>query len=450
MLTLVRGERIKLADISTATCLKVGLSADVPVGNTLDISCFGVDVQDKLSDDRYFIFYNQKSSPCGSIKSLGEGNGDHEQFQIDLSHLPSFIRKLVFVVTIDGRGVMSQVHNGYLRLLDSSNEVARFSFSGSDFGKEKAIIAGEIYFKDVWRFSAVGHGFNGGLSALLKHFGGDEITHSPDLHIGSPTENKQPEKKSQKMDIPVQGITIEFAESTSASFDSALKQAKSAFTFQEYKRGKKQWYCATWSKEQIFEIIKLAKELKGLRNRKIYIDGKEHSWNDVFYFVYCMESRQQAYRPDEYCFGIDDGRLNIWGCKNANMEWTNWAKWFSFGSFKSKERFVFDKKRIRHDLENNLYKIRFCPFFSPQLVETVFNLFPNEVTISDKGYWEYKRCYDEVPGTIRIKRIIDNGGFRYTDEFFSDGVSPKGIDEAITILHNAFKSLGRKQLAIKR
>jgi tellurite resistance protein TerA len=29
--------------------------------------------------------------------------------------------------------------------------------------------------KDVWRFAAVGQGFNGGLSALLKHFGGEDI-----------------------------------------------------------------------------------------------------------------------------------------------------------------------------------------------------------------------------------------------------------------------------------
>ncbi len=177
---LVRGQKIKLSDVCKATCLQVELSVDAPVGIIADISCFGLDIQDKLSDDRYFIFYNQKSSPCRSIESLGSKNGDHEQFQIDLSRLPSAVRKLVFVVTIDGDGVMSQIHKGYLRLLEQSQEAARFSFSGSDFREEKAIIAGEIYFKDVWRLSAVGQGFNGGLSALLKHFGGEEINSSPD------------------------------------------------------------------------------------------------------------------------------------------------------------------------------------------------------------------------------------------------------------------------------
>lgn len=174
MQNLIRGQKVKLSDLFNKNQLRVGLS--VSASNlTLDISCFGVDDKNKLSDDRYFIFYNQKISPCGSLSSTGARNGDQEQFDVDLSRLPSTVRKLVFVITIDGNGVMSQIHDGYLRLLDRSTELVRFSFSSSDFKDEKAIMVGEIYFKDIWRFSAVGQGFNGGLSALLKHFGGEEV-----------------------------------------------------------------------------------------------------------------------------------------------------------------------------------------------------------------------------------------------------------------------------------
>ena len=176
MLSLVRGQKIKLSDVTNITQIQVGLAITATSGMSIDISCFGVDAQDKLSDDRYFIFYNQKSSPNNEISSLGKQNGDMERFQIDLSRLPSSIRKLVFTITIDGEGTMSSTKQGYLRLLDKANELAKFTFTGADFSGEKAIIAGEIYFKDVWRFSAVGQGFNGGLSALLKHFGGQEIT----------------------------------------------------------------------------------------------------------------------------------------------------------------------------------------------------------------------------------------------------------------------------------
>ena len=191
MLTLIRGQKIKLAALTPATSLKVSLTIHGPAGITFDISCFGLDSQDKLSDDRYFIFYNQKESPCGSLRILGAGNGDHEQFQLDLSRLPAFIRKLVFVVTIDGDEVMSQIDDGYLRILDPVIDVGRFAFSGADFGNERALIVGEVYFKDVWRFSAVGQGFDGGLNALLKYFGGEEET-EPQLPVPPPAAAPQP------------------------------------------------------------------------------------------------------------------------------------------------------------------------------------------------------------------------------------------------------------------
>jgi tellurite resistance protein TerA len=60
-------------------------------------------------------------------------------------------------------------------LLNNGAEAARFRFQGSDFGPEKAILVAELYRKDGWRFAAIGQGFAGGLSALLKHFGGQEI-----------------------------------------------------------------------------------------------------------------------------------------------------------------------------------------------------------------------------------------------------------------------------------
>lgn len=176
MQQFVRGQKARLSDLTASTKLNLTLNVNGSTPNVaFDISCFGVDAAEKLSDDRYFIFFNQKSSPCGGIVSLGAQGDDKEVFQIDLAKLPSTIRKLVFTITIDGAGTMAQIANGYLRILDQNSEVVRFNFSGSDFKEEKALIVGEIYMKDIWRFAAVGQGFNGGLSALLKHFGGEEI-----------------------------------------------------------------------------------------------------------------------------------------------------------------------------------------------------------------------------------------------------------------------------------
>jgi tellurite resistance protein TerA len=176
MQPLMRGQKLKWESLSTATSLQVGLSGTLPTGSTIDYSCFGVDENGKLSDDRYFIFYNQRTSPCGALASRGAGDGDAERFAINLAKLPTSIRRLIFVMTIDGPGAMGQLTGGHWRLQGAGgNALAEFPLRGSDFGSEKALIVGELYRKDDWRLAAVGQGFNGGLGALLKHFGGEEV-----------------------------------------------------------------------------------------------------------------------------------------------------------------------------------------------------------------------------------------------------------------------------------
>ncbi len=179
MREIIKGQKAKLADITSTMQFEVGLSVSFTSPNVADISCFGLDSNSTLSDDRYFIFYNQKASPCGSVAALGARDGDQERFRVNLAGLPGTVRRLVLTATIDGTGTMAQVSQGYVRLLVNNAEVARYRFTGSDFNDERAIIIGEFYFKDVWRFGAVGQGFNGGLKALLQHFGGEEISEPP-------------------------------------------------------------------------------------------------------------------------------------------------------------------------------------------------------------------------------------------------------------------------------
>ena len=171
-MNFARGQESKLSDLTPLEELVVGVEA---AGSpAFDVSCFGVDQNGRLSDDRYFVFYNQKESPQGEILALGAQGADSEAFRVDLSRLPQKIQRLVFAVTLDGAGTMSQVRKGHLRLSAGGSEVARFTFSGSDFGEEKAVIAGELCREGGWRFAATGRGFDGGLSALLEHFGGEE------------------------------------------------------------------------------------------------------------------------------------------------------------------------------------------------------------------------------------------------------------------------------------
>ncbi|OQR60536.1 stress protein [Streptomyces maremycinicus] len=167
-----RGHKARISDLTAGTDLYVGVQITAP-GLTFDISCFGLDADERLSDDRYFVFFNQPKSPEESIQLLGAQAGDTESFRITLDRIPPQIHKLSFTATLDGAGQMSQINPGYLRIVAGGEEVARYAFNGSEFSSERAVMLGDFYLKDVWRFAAVGQGFDGGLDALLKNFGGE-------------------------------------------------------------------------------------------------------------------------------------------------------------------------------------------------------------------------------------------------------------------------------------
>ncbi|WAL97736.1 TerD family protein [Streptomyces sp. Je 1-369] len=184
-----RGHKAKVSDLTAGTDLYVGVQISAP-GLTFDISCFGLDASERLSDDRYFIFFNQPKSPEESIQLLGAQAGDSESFRVTLDRIPQQIQRLSFTATIDGAGQMSQVASGYIRIVAGGEEVVRYAFTGAEFSTERAVMLGDFYLKDVWRFAAIGQGFDGGLDALLRNFGGEvaeEEPAAPQQQAGAPS-----------------------------------------------------------------------------------------------------------------------------------------------------------------------------------------------------------------------------------------------------------------------
>lgn len=166
--------------------ISVGLGWDPRVTDgtafDLDASVFLLTAQGVVRSDADFIFYNQASSTCGSVKHkgdnrTGQGDGDDEVISIELSKVPTDVEKLVFAVTIhEGteRGQnFGQVPKAHIRVVNDSNssEVARYDLS-EDASTVTAMIFGELYRAGAeWKFKAIGSGFNQGLGALAKNYG---------------------------------------------------------------------------------------------------------------------------------------------------------------------------------------------------------------------------------------------------------------------------------------
>ena len=149
-----------------------------------DYCCFGIDAADQLSDDRYMVFYNQPRTPKSEITHFIDDS--RAVYHANLTQLPDSIQKLVFTVSIDGNGTMGQISQFEVAISQEGCEPIVLQLAGTDFAEEKAIISLEVYQKNAWRYSAVARGFNGGLGDLLRSYGGEEITDTPDAEKENP------------------------------------------------------------------------------------------------------------------------------------------------------------------------------------------------------------------------------------------------------------------------
>ena len=187
-INLSKGQKVDLTKGNPGlTKIMVGLGWDVNAFDSgsafdLDAAAFLVGANGKCPTERDFIFYGNLKHSTGAVEHMGdnltgEGDGDDEQIQVDLTKIPDSIDKIAFTVTIyeaeQRRQNFGQVSNAYIRIVDSdtNKELIRYDL-GEDFSIETAIVVGEIYrHGGGWKFNAVGSGFQGGLAALCANYG---------------------------------------------------------------------------------------------------------------------------------------------------------------------------------------------------------------------------------------------------------------------------------------
>ena len=128
--SLSKGGNVSLTkEAPNLTAVAVGLGWDIRSTTgadfDLDASAIAAGADKKVVSDQHFIFFNNLRSPDGSIEhtgdnTTGEGDGDDEVINVDLSAVPPNIESIVFPVSIydaDSRSQsFGQVRNAYIRV----------------------------------------------------------------------------------------------------------------------------------------------------------------------------------------------------------------------------------------------------------------------------------------------------------------------------------------------
>ena len=177
MTSLTIGQRSPLSNIAIDENSIITLKFIRQSPIEIDISCFALDAASKLINDDYMVFYNQPISPCGQIKLTHYESqptahkGIQAEFEVNLSKLPANVDSLFFVLSADTP--LNQIQSLEIGIWQQSQK-AQVDYQAADFAQQQASMLMQLYRKSgVWRVANVAQGFNGGLAAIVQHFGGD-------------------------------------------------------------------------------------------------------------------------------------------------------------------------------------------------------------------------------------------------------------------------------------
>ncbi|MDI2112904.1 TerD family protein [Commensalibacter nepenthis] len=209
---LSRGQKLSIRDLIPNGSVSITIDY---YPTDIDIAAFSLDKDHKIKDDRYTILFSNRQSPDNSIAlTLHEGKAI---FTIDIDRLPTTIDRIIFTATHDIHAI------GKARKLEVTvGQQAGTYNAKEDLTTEKAVMMIALYrHQNAWRIGTIGQGFNGGLAALITHFGGEIAAPPPPSSSPSPTSNPVPPR------LNLNKITLEAKQSISLT--------KTAPTFGEIK-----------------------------------------------------------------------------------------------------------------------------------------------------------------------------------------------------------------------
>ncbi|MBB3752042.1 stress response protein SCP2 [Mycolicibacterium sp. BK634] len=170
---LTKGQRVSLRkDGGVAlTQIRMGLGWD-PIkqrgmfGNRtpdIDLDASAILFADQQVAD--VCYYGQLASKDGSIRHqgdnlTGEGEGDDEVINVDLTRVPAYVTTVIFTVTSYRGHTFDMLSNAFCRLVDATTnaELARYTLQGAGMRYTGMVMAKFFRVGQEWKMQAIGEG----------------------------------------------------------------------------------------------------------------------------------------------------------------------------------------------------------------------------------------------------------------------------------------------------
>jgi hypothetical protein len=198
-------------------------------------------------------------------------------------------------------------------------------------------------------------------------------------------------------------VELSFGKSTSASYEQAVKIASNIPSYETSGEGKALLHTVVLPMTEVELIINLWELVGSWKSSRMLINGQPVTKKTLVYkCVGCFRERLKSYNKEQYCYGEHHYDLNIWGCKQLQMPLNHWGGgWLEYGSMTKSGVWVFDKKRIKHELEHQLHENSLCPVLDPAKVLQTLDSLPDRIDPKKDADWEYDTRYEKVKGAYK-------------------------------------------------
>ncbi|MBF6436800.1 TerD family protein [Nocardia cyriacigeorgica] len=170
--TLSRGQVIDLPIATQGDDWSVRTSWTQDDSYEVDVVAFALGINEKVSTDDDFVFYNQPEA--AGIRLISDGPNE-QSVEITLDLLAEQCSRIVIAAAIDGTDVTFGTVGAIEIQAAAGNEAGAFARATLDAATaERTLILAEVYRRgDRWRLRAVGQGYPTGLGDLALGYGVD-------------------------------------------------------------------------------------------------------------------------------------------------------------------------------------------------------------------------------------------------------------------------------------
>lgn len=139
----------------------------------VDVVAFVLDEDEQVVFDEDFVFYGAPENPGGTVHLLTNGPAQ-QAITVDVAALPPSSHRVVIAAAIDGDLSFGDVGAVQVAAAPGSSATPLTHATLDAATSERTLILAELYSRGpLWRFRAVGQGYDHGLGALARGYGVD-------------------------------------------------------------------------------------------------------------------------------------------------------------------------------------------------------------------------------------------------------------------------------------